>query len=272
MLPIHKLHPDVDDWIPRFDARLQRLFDAVLNGRDELARDGAADDLVLKLEAGAALQRLDVKLDDAELAAAAGLAHEAPLGVGGLSDRLLVGHFRPADVRLMDGAAGIIAEANGCAIPVIMVTNQAGIAHGHFGWAEFIQVQDKILDDLAAEGAFVNGVFACPHHGGGRAPYDVENHPWRKPNPGMLLAAAERLPLDLGQSWIIGDRAGDLEAGKNAALAGGLHVLTGHGADDGERDAALALAGANFQALAAPTIAGATVQLPLFQGGLDGAP
>ena len=179
---------------------------------------------------------------------------------------------RPADVRLMDGAAGIIAEANGCAIPVIMVTNQAGIAHGHFGWAEFIQVQDKILDDLAAEGAFVNGVFACPHHGGGRAPYDVENHPWRKPNPGMLLAAAERLPLDLGQSWIIGDRAGDLEAGKNAALAGGLHVLTGHGADDGERDAALALAGANFQALAAPTIAGATVQLPLFQGGLDGAP
>ncbi len=179
---------------------------------------------------------------------------------------------RPADVSLIDGAAGVIAEANRRAIPVVMVTNQAGIAHGHYGWAEFIQVQEKILDDLAAEGAFVNGVFACPHHDGGRAPYDVENHPWRKPNPGMLLAAAESLPLDLGQSWIIGDRAGDLEAGKNAALAGGLHVLTGHGADDGERVAALALAGARFQTLAAPTIAGATVQLPLFQSGVDGVP
>ena len=120
---------------------------------------------------------------------------------------------RPEDVSLIDGACAVIAEANRRAIPVVMVTNQAGIAHGHYGWAEFIQVQEKILDDLAAEGAFVNGVFACPHHDGGRAPYDVENHPWRKPNPGMLLAAAERLPLDLGQSWIIGDRAGDLEAG-----------------------------------------------------------
>ena len=156
-------------------------------------------------------------------------------------------------------------------IPVVMVTNQAGIAHGHYGWAEFIQVQEKILDDLAAEGAFVNGVFACPHHDGGRAPYDVENHPWRKPNTGMLLAAAERLPLDLGQSWIIGDRAGDLESGKNAALAGGLHVLSGHGADGGERDSALALAGSRFQTLVAPTIAGAIFQLPLFQSVVDGA-
>lgn len=179
---------------------------------------------------------------------------------------------RPEDVSLIDGACAVIAEANRRAIPVVMVTNQAGIAHGHYGWAEFIQVQEKILDDLAAEGAFVNGVFACPHHDGGRAPYDVENHPWRKPNPGMLLAAAERLPLDLGQSWIIGDRAGDLEAGKNAALAGGLHVLSGHGADGGERDSALALAGSRFQTLLAPTIAGAIFQLPLFQSVVDGAP
>jgi len=63
MLPIHKLHTDVDDRISSFNAGLQRLADAVLDCRDELARHSAADDLVLERDAAAAFQRLDVKLD-----------------------------------------------------------------------------------------------------------------------------------------------------------------------------------------------------------------
>lgn len=174
---------------------------------------------------------------------------------------------RPADVRLIDGAAQIIARANLRGIPVIVITNQAGIGRGHYGWPEFIEVQERIAAELDAAGAFVNGVLACPHHGEGKPPYDVADHPWRKPNPGMLQGAAERMPLDLGNSWIVGDRAADLEAGKNAGLAGGLHVFTGHGADAGERDAALALAAAGFQVLAAASAAEATRLLPLFDGG-----
>ncbi len=170
---------------------------------------------------------------------------------------------RPGDVSIIDGAALIIAEANRRAVPVILVTNQAGIARGKFGWPDFIAVQEKIIDELDRQGAFLNAVFACPHHADGRPPFDAPDHPWRKPNPGMMLGAAERLPIDLGRSWIIGDRAGDLEAGKNAGLAGGLHVLSGHGGDPGERDAAEALAGNGFQTLIAETIGGALEVLPL---------
>ncbi|MGH6660659.1 MAG: HAD hydrolase-like protein, partial [Rhodospirillales bacterium] len=86
----------------------------------------------------------------------------------------------------------------------------------------------------------------------------------RKPAPGMLLAAAERLPLQLATSWIVGDRATDIEAGRNAGLAGGIHVATGYGADEGERQRALAFAGDDFRALAAPSIAEAAHLLPLF--------
>ncbi len=159
------------------------------------------------------------------------------------------------DVELIPGAAATIAAANAMSIPVIFVTNQAGIGYGYFGWPDFFAVQDRIFADLAAEGAYVDGVFACPFHEKGRPPYDRADHPARKPNPGMLLAAARRMNIDLSRSWIVGDRAGDLAAGKNAGIAGGIHVLTGHGRRDGEHSEALALADAAYRTLAAPSIA-----------------
>ncbi len=171
---------------------------------------------------------------------------------------------RPDDVRLIPGAAQVIAQANHLGLPVVIVTNQAGIAYGLYGWEEFITVERKIHDELAAAGAFINGVFACPHHRKGGPPYDHPDHPARKPNPGMLLAAADRLGIELAASWIVGDRASDLMAGKNAGLAGGMHVLTGHGGEEGEREAALAIDG--FQTLAADSIADALTMLALLKG------
>lgn len=172
---------------------------------------------------------------------------------------------KPDDVKLIAGAADVIAAANRLGVPVILVTNQAGIGRGHYGWEDFIAVHERLNDDLAEAGVFVNGVFACPHHGDGKPPYDRADHPWRKPNPGMLLAAAERLPLDLARSWIVGDRATDLEAGRNAGLAGGVHVATGYGGNDAERRRAMALGGDGFKALAAATIAEAREMLPLLE-------
>jgi D-glycero-D-manno-heptose 1,7-bisphosphate phosphatase len=171
---------------------------------------------------------------------------------------------RPDDVSIIDGAIDVIAKANQLGIPVIVITNQAGIARGLYGWNEFIQVQETIIEELDKGGAFLNAVFACPYHGDGKPPYDQADHPWRKPNPGMLLDATERMALDIGRSWIIGDRADDLKAGKTIGLAGGLHVQTGHGADSGEREAAMALSGDGFQTLTADSIASALEVLPLF--------
>jgi D-glycero-D-manno-heptose 1,7-bisphosphate phosphatase len=78
----------------------------------------------------------------------------------------------------------------------------------------------------------------------------------------MILRAAERLGLDLAGSWVVGDRAIDLAAGRAAGLAGGAHVLTGHGA--AERDAALELASGRFRVLCAGSVAEVPALLPLF--------
>ncbi len=168
---------------------------------------------------------------------------------------------RPEDVRLIEGAADMIARANQRSVAVVVVTNQAGIARGLFGWHDFIAVQETIIGQL--DQAFLNAVFACPHHKDGKPPFDSPDHAWRKPNPGMLLEAALRLPIDLKQSWLIGDRAQDLQAAKTAGLAGGIHVLTGHGSDDGERSTAEALGNDGFQALCADSINAVEGLLPV---------
>lgn len=175
------------------------------------------------------------------------------------------GHYlcRADDVRLIPGAAGVISAANARGVPVVIVTNQGGIGRGYYGWDDFAAVQERIAEDLAAAGARVNGVYASPFHPEGVPPYNHASHPSRKPNPGMMLMAADALELDLTRSWIIGDHASDLEAGMRAGLAGGMHVLTGHGTHDGERPAALALNGTEFQVLAAESIADAHAQVPL---------
>ena len=136
----------------------------------------------------------------------------------------------PEKVKLIPGAGAVIAAANRAGWPVVIVTNQSGIGRGVFTWAQFASVQAAVMGALAAENAAIDMVLACGYHpekGQGRY---RSAHSWRKPGPGMVLAAAERLNIDLARSWIMGDNAIDMEAGRDAGLAGGLHVLTGHGA------------------------------------------
>ena len=162
---------------------------------------------------------------------------------------------RAEDCRLIDGAAKVIRETNERGWFAVIVTNQAGIARGLYGWREFRAVQEKMFSDLSSLGARIDAVYACPHHEKGTGVLRHPDHPARKPNPGMLLRAAEALPIDIERSWIIGDRTSDIEAGKAAGLKGGLQVLTGHGDRAGEVDAALALASNDFGVQSIPSIA-----------------
>lgn len=161
---------------------------------------------------------------------------------------------------LIPGAGETIALANQRGLHVVLVTNQSGVGRGYYGWAEFGAVQDKIMADLAALGARVDAVCACPYHPEAEAPYDRE-HADRKPNPGMLLKAAAALGIELAPSWIVGDLPTDMGAGRNAGLAGGVHVLTGFG--PGQREAALAHTSDKFQVFGADSIDGVRKLIPL---------
>jgi D-glycero-D-manno-heptose 1,7-bisphosphate phosphatase len=129
---------------------------------------------------------------------------------------------RPENLRLLPGAAEAIARCNRLAIPVVLVSNQSGIARGYYDWTAFQSVQAALAAALAESAARLDAILACGHHATGKPPLDVADHPWRKPNPGMLVAAGKRMRLDLSRSWIVGDRVSDLAAGRAAKLAGGV--------------------------------------------------
>ncbi|WP_135076589.1 HAD family hydrolase [Terasakiella sp. SH-1] len=160
------------------------------------------------------------------------------------------------DVALIGGAAKIIRAANERDIPVVVVTNQSGLARDMFGWAQFNAVQAKMHELLKdEEGAFVDAVYACPFHKTGIEPFNDPDHEARKPNPGMLLRAMGALPIQGKGSWIVGDKASDLKAGLKAQISGGVHVLTGHGRDEGEADKAKAVAKDGFDVRSLNSIA-----------------
>jgi D-glycero-D-manno-heptose 1,7-bisphosphate phosphatase len=167
---------------------------------------------------------------------------------------------------MLSGAAEAVAQCNRLGIPVVLASNQSGIARGVYDWQGFRAVQAALSTLLERAGGHLDAVLACAHHADGRAPLNVADHDWRKPNPGMIVAAGRRMRLDLPRSWIVGDRASDLGAGRNAGLRGGVLVSATNG--DAERDRAKALAADNFIVEFAVSLADAVAML-LSRHGLD---
>jgi len=127
-------------------------------------------------------------------------------------------------VELRDEIVPVIRAANLAGLPVVVATNQSGIARGYFGWTAFAAVNRRVLDLLGERDCRVDLVIACAYHHAGRPPYAAADHPMRKPGPGMFLRAAELLGLDLSRSIVVGDNPQDMEAGRLAGLAAGWMV------------------------------------------------
>lgn len=136
---------------------------------------------------------------------------------------------RVEEMRVIEGGQELIAGVQALGRYVVLVTNQGGIGRGYYDWRAFAEVQDALMAGFRPKGAIFDMVVACPFHPRARGPYYHPDHPWRKPRPDMLIEAAKYLPIDMVRSWIIGDAASDLAAGRSAKIAGGVHVLTGHG-------------------------------------------
>ncbi|MBU0755532.1 MAG: HAD family hydrolase, partial [Planctomycetes bacterium] len=134
----------------------------------------------------------------------------------------------PARVRLIPGAAGAVAAFNKANLPVVVITNQSGVARGFFPESRIIEVHRQVDVLLAQEGARIDGYFHCPHHPSEGEPPYRKKCDCRKPAPGLLLKAAEAMGLDLSRSFMIGDKRSDLEAGLRAGCRSIL-VMTGYG-------------------------------------------
>ena len=110
---------------------------------------------------------------------------------------------------------------------IVVITNQSGIARGYFSEDEFMTLTEWMDWSLADKGVDIDGIYFCPHHpekGIGELKQDCN---CRKPQPGMILSAKNHLDIDLSQSFLVGDKMSDLQAGKNAGVATNILVRTG---------------------------------------------
>jgi len=130
----------------------------------------------------------------------------------------------PRKVQLIQGAASAVASLCGLGYKVVVVTNQGGVARGKYKETDVGKVHQRLAEMLhqAANGARIDAFYCCPYHPDGKVAKYKRDHPNRKPQPGMLLQAAEELDLDLKRSWTIGDQVRDIQAG---AAAGTRTIL-----------------------------------------------
>jgi len=124
---------------------------------------------------------------------------------------------QPEDFYLLQGVGQAIHMLNQTGYPVFVVTNQGGVGLGYMAESDLQAIHQKMEADLKEENAFVTEIAYCPHK-----PY-AGCH-CRKPKAGMLHTLAAKHKIDLEQSFMVGDRQADIEAGK---AAGTLTVRIG---------------------------------------------
>jgi len=132
---------------------------------------------------------------------------------------------------LLPGTAEAVRLLNEHGFLAIIVTNQSGVARGYFPIELVNEVHEHLKELLRKEGAYVDGIFFCPHyHRGEVGEYTIECN-CRKPRPGLIEKARENLDIDMAGSYLIGDRVSDIELAKRCNLKGVL-VKTGYGKGD----------------------------------------
>jgi D-glycero-D-manno-heptose 1,7-bisphosphate phosphatase len=134
---------------------------------------------------------------------------------------------------LLPRAGEAIRLLNQHHLRAVVLTNQSGVARGYFPESLIHQVHEKLKNLLKEEGAFLDGIYYCPHHPtAGNPPYRQRCR-CRKPETGLIEKALEELNLDLSHSYMIGDRGLDIEFGHPLGVKGIL-VLTGYGKGEWE--------------------------------------
>ncbi|QDM28175.1 HAD-IIIA family hydrolase [Tardiphaga sp. vice304] len=151
---------------------------------------------------------------------------------------VLNGYVRtPDDLELVPGAGRALNMFRSAEFRSIVVTNQPVIARGECSVRELNRIHAKMDTLLGAAGAFVDGLYFCPHHPDAGFEGEVSNLKvacdCRKPAIGMIERARKDFNIDLSSSWMVGDSSGDMRAARNAGVRAVL-VRTGEAGNDGK--------------------------------------
>jgi len=143
---------------------------------------------------------------------------------------------RPEEVVLLPGAGAALGRLRSAGFGLFLITNQSGVGRGYFTLAEVERVHEHLARLLAFEGASLDRIYVAPEAPG-------QPSRGRKPSPQFLEDARDEFGIDLGGSYLIGDKLADLECGWNAGVRRALLVQTGYGAQTA-RESGPALAAA----------------------------
>lgn len=142
---------------------------------------------------------------------------------------------RPDEVELLEGVSELLPRLKNAGFKLIIVTNQSGIGRGYFTEEDFWAVQQELQKQLGAD--VIDATYFC-------ADTPQQESERRKPNPGMLLEAATDLSIDLDQSYMVGDKASDAEAGIRAGVR--ATILFGSNAASGAMESGASLIAKDF--------------------------
>ena len=132
------------------------------------------------------------------------------------------------DFAFVPGAVEALRMLKAAGYLLVVVTNQSGIARGLYSEADYLALTAYMRERLAAAGVDLDAVEYCPHlPDAAVAAYRLDCD-CRKPKPGMLRRAIEALDIEPGESFLVGDRLSDIEAGRAAGIGRGFLVRTGN--------------------------------------------
>ena len=132
----------------------------------------------------------------------------------------------PGDIELYENAANAVTRLHEIGYIVIVVSNQSGIARGLYSEEDVNSLHMKIKEMTG-----VDEIYYCPHHPDGIIDKYAVDCDCRKPGLGMFHSALKNFQIDIGRSYMVGDRSADIEFGKKAGLTTIL-VRTGYGGKD----------------------------------------
>ncbi|EGT3622388.1 D,D-heptose 1,7-bisphosphate phosphatase [Morganella morganii] len=131
------------------------------------------------------------------------------------------------DFQFIENAIEAMQSIKQMGYALIIVTNQAGIARGMYTEDQFMHLTEWMDWSLADRGVDLDGIYYCPHHPEGTVEEFRQVCNCRKPAPGMLLDAQKYLKIDMGNSYMVGDKLDDMLAGRAAEVGTTVLVRTG---------------------------------------------
>lgn len=141
----------------------------------------------------------------------------------------------PSQIHLFSNTPAALKLLKKAGYLLLVVSNQSGVARGYFPESMVGKVHRRLQAMLKAKGAGVDAFFYCPHYPTGPVKRYAKACVCRKPKTGMIRQALKKYPIDLKQSFVVGDKMDDMLLGQNAKVAGSVLVGTGKGKEHQKR-------------------------------------